>query len=360
MVRSSIYELTLRRAVDAGSPGVQRRQRKVLDTSGWYVRGEENLRGWQPKGDSLIFDHQWELEKMFRIEAVERVRHFLLLSDRLISGRSDKIDLLPSMKNSSSRMNLATLTAPTSPTAVAVEDASIYAVWEMSDREKFLCSKYAALIQSHIPLKVTNSMPPPNPKTLPFNPPSDDPSSTNSSPEEKQELDCVIKRSSAPEIASSTDHVSLSTLTELSKKVTFTPEMEEVRLSCVISKKGYISLLESKCKKGSWLKRWITVRRPYLFIHLEETDPIERSVINISTSEISYYDQDLEVSRTFTLITKYREYTFQAQSSKEIHEWLYALNPLLAGQMLSKSSRSNHAKLLEPSLPNHLSNSSSY
>lgn len=40
------------------SKGVQRRQRRVLDTSSTYVRGEENLHGWRPRGDSLIFDHQ--------------------------------------------------------------------------------------------------------------------------------------------------------------------------------------------------------------------------------------------------------------------------------------------------------------
>ena len=50
--------------------GVQRRQRRVLDTSSTYVRGEENLQGWRPRGDSLIFDHQWELEKLLRLELV--------------------------------------------------------------------------------------------------------------------------------------------------------------------------------------------------------------------------------------------------------------------------------------------------
>ena len=29
--------------------GLQRRQRRVLDTSNTYVRGEENLRGWRPQ-----------------------------------------------------------------------------------------------------------------------------------------------------------------------------------------------------------------------------------------------------------------------------------------------------------------------
>ena len=57
--------------------GVQRRQRRVLDTSSTYVRGEENLQGWRPRGDSLILDHQWELEKLTRLEMV---RPILVLS----------------------------------------------------------------------------------------------------------------------------------------------------------------------------------------------------------------------------------------------------------------------------------------
>lgn len=55
----------------------------MLDTSCTYVRGEENLHGWRPRGDSLIFDHQWELEKLTRLEEVEKVRHMLLLRERL-------------------------------------------------------------------------------------------------------------------------------------------------------------------------------------------------------------------------------------------------------------------------------------
>ena len=54
-----------------------------MDTSACYVRGEENLDGWRPRGDSLIFDHQWELEKLGRLEAVGRTRYWLLLRERL-------------------------------------------------------------------------------------------------------------------------------------------------------------------------------------------------------------------------------------------------------------------------------------
>ena len=60
--------------------GVQRRQRRVLDTSSTYVRGEENLNGWKPRGDSLLIEHQWELEKLTRLELVGACRLLVKLS----------------------------------------------------------------------------------------------------------------------------------------------------------------------------------------------------------------------------------------------------------------------------------------
>ena len=35
------------------------------------------------QGDSLIFEHQWELEKLQRLTDTERTRHFLLLREKL-------------------------------------------------------------------------------------------------------------------------------------------------------------------------------------------------------------------------------------------------------------------------------------
>lgn len=77
---SAVYELKLRRATPMNilgqqdpsrmSPGQQRRQRKVIDTSKIYVRGEEMLEGWRPRSDSLIIEHQHDLEKLYRIECV--------------------------------------------------------------------------------------------------------------------------------------------------------------------------------------------------------------------------------------------------------------------------------------------------
>ena len=76
---SAIYELKLPRASSINtmvhnfstedSP-MQRRQRKVVDTSKIYVRGEEMLHGWRPRSDSLIIEHQQDLEKLYKIECV--------------------------------------------------------------------------------------------------------------------------------------------------------------------------------------------------------------------------------------------------------------------------------------------------
>ena len=43
-----------------------------MDTSTVYVRGEENLRGWRPRRESLIYDHQDNLNKL---ESIEEVRY---------------------------------------------------------------------------------------------------------------------------------------------------------------------------------------------------------------------------------------------------------------------------------------------
>jgi len=71
-----------------------------LDTSGAYVRGEENLSGWRPRGDSLLFDHQWELEKLTRLEEVEKVRHALLLREAMTSP-APKTSVVPNRNWSS-------------------------------------------------------------------------------------------------------------------------------------------------------------------------------------------------------------------------------------------------------------------
>ena len=86
---SGLYRLTVKQAADSGSPGLHRRTGRVLDTSKSYVRGEEMLDGWRPRSDSIIFEHQWELEKLTRLKQVERTKHFLLLKSTIEDLKDD-------------------------------------------------------------------------------------------------------------------------------------------------------------------------------------------------------------------------------------------------------------------------------
>ena len=42
---------------------------------------------------------------------------------------------------------------------------------------------------------------------------------------------------------------------------------------------------------------------------------------------------DVQAANTFSVITKYNGYLIQTPSDKDFHDWLYAVNPLLAGQI---------------------------
>lgn len=42
-----------------------------------------------------------------------------------------------------------------------------------------------------------------------------------------------------------------------------------------------------------------------------------------------------QVRNTFSVLTKHRGFLMQTLDDKDFHDWLYALNPLLAGQIRS-------------------------
>ncbi|XP_014260252.1 kinesin-like protein unc-104 isoform X6 [Cimex lectularius] len=337
---SGIYELVLKRASEAG---VQRRQRRVLDTSSTYVRGEENLDGWRPRGDSLIFDHQWELEKLTRLEEVERVRHTLLLRERL------GIDKTPITKSEKEVCNMAAKATGTdgrgSPVRARTLSKDCYEPWEMTARERELATKCVKLIQGRIPSKEL-------PKIGDLSPAEEQTDMSNSvcssitSPVSANDLISPdrINRPILPEQmnflsnAGRPDQGNISPCDQT--LILYVPEVEEIRISPVIARKGYLNILEQKT--NGWKKRWVAVRRPYVFIFRDEKDPVERALINLTTAQVEYSEDQqamVKVPNTFSVVTKHRGYLMQTLGDKEVHDWLYAINPLLAGQIRSKLAR---------------------
>lgn len=351
---SGVYELVLRRSSEAG---VQRRQRRVLDTSSTYVRGEENLHGWRPRGDSLIFDHQWELEKLTRLEEVERVRHTLLLREKLGIDKvpfCNKIshDFTKSEKEVCNMMAKATNEPHASPVKLKRSTSKdVYEHCEMTEREKELTMKYIKLIQGRIPSKepILHSDVSPGEDTMTDMSTSmmssviSSSSQELSSPERArlQELqDSILASESSNQTCTVAPAPLGSSSPSKENLVLYVPEVEEIRISPVIARKGYLNVLEHKT--NGWKKRWVAVRRPYVLIFREEKDPVERALINLATAQVEYSEDQLamvKVPNTFSVVTKHRGYLLQTLGDKEVYDWLYAINPLLAGQIRSKLAR---------------------
>ncbi|XP_075169172.1 kinesin family member unc-104 isoform X7 [Haematobia irritans] len=334
---SGVYELSLRRASDAGSPGVQRRQRRVLDTSSTYVRGEENLHGWRPRGDSLIFDHQWELEKLTRLEEVGRVRHLLLLRERLGMDTNPN----PTTKTEKDVCNLAAKAAtspvhmviPPSPQTPVKDSQQIVPDREYNEREIELMNKCLKLIQGRSSKSDNND----NQTQSDVSPSDEGCADMTVSCISSSSIElCSPDRSDAP---NGWEAPAPATQPALPLRL-YVPELEEIRVSPVVARKGLLNVLEHG--GSGWKKRWVIVRRPYVFIYKSEKDPVERAILNLGTAQVECSEDQaamVKIPNTFSVVTKHRGYLLQTLADKEVHDWLYAINPLLAGQIRSRLAR---------------------
>ncbi|KAK2889161.1 hypothetical protein Q8A67_014536 [Cirrhinus molitorella] len=350
---TGVYELSLCHLADAGSPGMQRRRRRVLDTSVAYVRGEENLAGWRPRSDSLILDHQWELEKLSLLQEVEKTRHYLLLREKLEStlllGQESLLSCgsedLTESSSPSTHLGLGHNPCPGPETP--------------SERQKELAAKCLRLLNhtfnrdySHVCVSASESKLSEMSVTLlkdsatvcaenTLTPSSTCPSLVEGRYGHNTELRPPTPRSRAVSpIPDSETEGKKSPQESKSRTRTFVPDIQEIRVSPIVSKKGYLNFLEPH--SNGWVKRYVVVRRPYVYIYNTERDTVERAILNLSSAQVEYSEDQQEMLKTpytFAVCTEHRGVLLQASNDKEMHDWLYAFNPLLAGSIRSKLSR---------------------
>ncbi|XP_062871300.1 kinesin-like protein KIF1B isoform X4 [Trichomycterus rosablanca] len=378
---TGIYELSLCKMAYTGSPGMQRRRRKVLDTSVAYVRGEENLAGWRPRGDSLILEHQWELEKLEQLHEVEKTRHLLLLRERLgetVPQKSLSDSLSPSLSSgtlSNSTSISSQISSTTFESAITPSESSGYDsadIESLVDREKELATKclrllthtfnsdYNQMVNSISDCKLSDISPlGRDPSVSSLSSATLTPSSTCPSLADSR---CSLVDQKTPEAnsratsPSCSDYENFSMMPSLETSylaragknefLNLVPDIEEMRPGSVVSKKGYLSFMEPR--SNSWVKNFVVVRRPYVFIYNSDKDPVERGVLNLSTARVEYSEDQqamLRTPNTFAVCTKHRGILLQANNDKDLNDWLYAFNPLLAGTIRSKLARRRSALL---------------
>uniref|UniRef100_A0A8B9JEW3 plus-end-directed kinesin ATPase n=1 Tax=Astyanax mexicanus TaxID=7994 RepID=A0A8B9JEW3_ASTMX len=366
---TGIYELSLCKMADTGSPGMQRRRRKVLDTSVAYVRGEENLAGWRPRGDSLILEHQWELEKLEQLHEVEKTRHLLLLREKLSDLSSGTLSTSTSI---SSQISSTTFESAITPSESSGYDSAD--IESLVDREKELATKclrllthtfnsdYNQLCNSISDCKLSDISPMGrDPSVTSLSSATLTPSSTCPSLADSrcgsvdQKTPEANSRASSPPCSDYENFPMVPTLetSYLARAgkhefLNLVPDIEEMRPGSVVSKKGYLSFMEPR--SNSWLKHFVVVRRPYVFIYNSDKDPVERGVLNLSTAQVEYSEDQqamLKTPNTFAVCTKHRGILLQANNDKDMNDWLYAFNPLLAGTIRYFTSSIANSKLLE-------------
>lgn len=364
---TGVYDLSLCHVADAGSPGMQRRRRRVLDTSVAYVRGEENLAGWRPRSDSLILDHQWELEKLSLLQEVEKTRHYLLLREKLeTTQRPVPETLSPASSEDSESRSLSSASSPDgrpSPLETPNERQRELAVKclrllthtfnrEYTHSHVCISASESKLSEMSVTLLQDTSLSPLGVATL--TPSSTCPSlvegrygaadlrslqpnSRPASPEPESVPEADSKKVLSPARATESDKEPQRLLV---------PDIQEVRVSPIVSKKGYLHFLEPHT--AGWAKRYVVVRRPYAYMYNNDKDTVERFVLNLSTAQVEYSEDQqamLKTPHTFAVCTEHRGILLQASSDKDMHDWLYAFNPLLAGTIRSKLSRRRSAQM---------------
>ncbi|XP_039212313.1 kinesin-like protein KIF1A isoform X9 [Crotalus tigris] len=336
---TGVYELSLCRVADAGSPGMQRRRRRVLDTSVAYVRGEENLAGWRPRSDSLILDHQWELEKLSLLQEVEKTRHYLLLREKLETtqrldgtpeGRPLPLDI-PSERQKELAVKCLRLLTHTfnreyshSHVCVSASESKLSEMSVTLLRDPSMSGLGSATLtpSSTCPSLIEGHYSATEARTLQL-------PSRAESPEIELTVEGEKKKSPAcgPE-----DDKEIQRL--------LVPDIQEIRVSPIVSRKGYLHFLEPHT--NGWVKRYVVVRRPYVYIYNSDKDSVERAVLNLSSAQVEYSEDQqamLKTPNTFAVCTEHRGILLQASNDKDMHDWLYAFNPLLAGSIRSKLSR---------------------
>ncbi|NXJ80078.1 KIF1B protein, partial [Trogon melanurus] len=382
---TGVYELSLCRVADAGSPGMQRRRRRVLDTSVAYVRGEENLAGWRPRSDSLILDHQWELEKLSLLQEVEKTRHYLLLREKLETTQRLGLETLsPCSSEDSESRSTSCVSSPLS--VDGAPEGRISPPETPSERQKELAVKCLRLLthtfnreysHSHVCISASESKLSEMSVTLMRDPSMPalgvttlTPSSTCPSLVEGRYNAIEVR---PPQVSSRAESPELESVVEGEQKKSsvcrteeekepqrlLVPDIQEIRVSPIVSKKGYLHFLEPHT--NGWVKRFVVVRRPYVYIYNSDKDTVERAILNLSKAQVEYSEDQQamlkvghwepvllralpwandsalalpqQTPNTFAVCTEHRGILLQASNDKDMHDWLYAFNPLLAGSI---------------------------
>ncbi|KAI7850116.1 hypothetical protein BDC45DRAFT_573253 [Circinella umbellata] len=253
-----------------------------LNTASKYVRGEEYLGSWRPRGVSLVNDYKHIRERIRRKEQVAFTSQVLSLHaarSQASNGAIDGKNETTAVTKSSNHVDSDILSDEQAELAKRVLD-----LWKQK-------------LGSHKEIVISQDPPIPGMPDL----------------DARQEL-----RGSSKLLA----------------------EVKLVTQSDTVSKRGYLTYQESAVH-DKWVKRWLVIRRPYIYIYTNHTETDEQGVINVSSVRIDYnraLEQMIERTNVFALYTSNNAYTLQAGSRTEMIDWISKIDQMFPIDKLKNDS----------------------
>ncbi|KFH65672.1 kinesin family member 1/13/14 [Podila verticillata NRRL 6337] len=284
---SGLFSLTLRPIVAKKASELWR-----MNTASKYVRGEEFLAGWKPRGVSLLQGFKSRSELIQKREAVERTRQWLrLIASNYLDGShgSRPQGLRVEYERGSNRdSQISTATDST------VVGSDSYAS-EDSDMRKMEDQRIKALLSRCLALWLHKSV----------------------------TLDEIVIRQDPPSLDTEDPEV----IKQPRPSPRLQSEVKLVTKSDNVSKKGYLFYPEARDE--IWVKRWFVIRRPYMYIYSSSSEIEELGVVNLAHVRVDY-KRDLEemLNRryVFAIYSSSNAYLLQAPTRDEMCSWLNHLD----------------------------------
>jgi hypothetical protein len=120
----------------------------------------------------------------------------------------------------------------------------------------------------------------------------------------------------------------------------YSPELSKIKNNSLIQRKGHLHhyILDAGTNKDPWIKSFVVIQRPYLYIYKHKNCIEIVDVINLLDAKVSY---NTEVMKTmnkeniFEVYTPYHNIYLQASNKKDMIQWLNTIDPLGVGAAMS-------------------------
>lgn len=266
-------------------PPAQRRVADLwrLNTANKYVRGEQFLGGWRPRGVSLVQDYRVSVQRRHRAQQVAMTRHRLALDDLLRARRDQRLQ-----QQQEQQQQQQSLQEPTQEPPQAAQEQP-----EQTGTDTGL-------------VRAT----------------------------EKKTPEELLRRVVDLWTASPLGHKTLEDVMEPAEPVptpvALVPHVQRMHPNATPTKEGYLWHPTSIAQQDeAWVKRYCVLRRPFLILYADASQTTELSVLNLTSIRFDY-KKDLEDMlhrpNIFALYTTNNAYLLQASDKDDMVEWISAID----------------------------------